>query len=155
MDEIILQLMRTTIDLARKARENGNHPFGAVLVDDQNTILMTAENIVITENDCTCHAETNLVSQASKEYSRDFLEKCTLYASTEPCPMCSGAIFWSNIGRVIFGLSQNSLYELIGEDNAKTLKLSCREVFAKGNKPIKIIGPVLEDEALIVHWDFW
>lgn len=155
MDEIILQLMRTTIDLARKARENGNHPFGAVLVDDQNTILMTAENTVITENDCTCHAETNLVSQASKEYSRDFLEKCTLYASTEPCPMCSGAIFWSNIGRVIFGLSQNSLYELIGEDNAKTLQLSCREVFAKGNKPIKIIGPVLEDEALIVHRDFW
>ncbi len=114
MDEIILQLMRTTIDLARKARENGNHPFGAVLVDDQNTILMTAENIVITENDCTCHAETNLVSQASKEYSpRDFLEKCTLYASTGTTSNVLGAIFWSNIGRVIFGLSQNSLYELI------------------------------------------
>lgn len=155
MEEVILQLMRTTIDVARKARENGNHPFGAVLVDDHNTILMTAENTVITKNDCTCHAETNLVRGASKKYTRDFLSNCTLFASTEPCPMCAGAIFWSNIGRLVFGLSQNSLYEIVGENNPEALQLSCRDVFAKGNKPIEIVGPVLEDEALIVHRDFW
>jgi len=155
MDEVILQLMNITIDVARKARENGNHPFGAILVDEQNTILMTVENTVITENDCTCHAETNLVRQASRKYTRDFLSKCTLYASTEPCPMCAGAIFWSNIGRLVFGLSQNRFYEMVGEVNTESLRLSCQEVFATGNKSIKVIGPVLEEEALIPHLNFW
>ena len=155
MDEINLQLMRVAIDVAYKARENGNHPFGAILVDEQNKILMVAENTVITENDCTCHAETNLVRQASRKYTREILSKCALYASTEPCPMCAGAILWSNIGRLVFGVSQSRFYEMVGKDSSEALLLSCRDVFEKGNKQIEIIGPILEDEALIVHRDFW
>ena len=147
--------MRVAIDVARKARDKGNHPFGAVLVDEQGHILMEVENTVVTEKDCTGHAETNLMRQASREYDCDFLARCTLYSSTEPCPMCAGAIFWGNVRRVVYGLSQEGLYEMIGEGAEGVLYLPCRELLGKGDKPIEVIGPILEEEARGVHAGFW
>jgi tRNA(Arg) A34 adenosine deaminase TadA len=152
MDE---KWLRKAIEVAREAREHGNHPFGAVLVDDKGNLLLTAENTVITDRDPTCHAETNLVRVASKQFDREFLAHCTLYASTEPCPMCAGAIFWGNIGRVVYGLSEKALYDLIGDENPEALVLSCREVLARGKKSIEVIGPLLEREAEYVHIGFW
>jgi tRNA(Arg) A34 adenosine deaminase TadA len=155
MDENDVRLIRVAIDVARRARERGNHPFGAILADREGQILMEAENTVVTESDCTAHAELNLMRQASKRYERDFLETCTLYSSTEPCPMCSGAIFWGNVRRVVFGLSEAGLYEMTGEDNEEVLYLPCRDLFGKGKKPIEVLGPILEDEARKVHEGFW
>jgi tRNA(Arg) A34 adenosine deaminase TadA len=136
MDENDVRLIRVAIDVARRAREKGNHPFGAVLADGEGQILMEAENTVVTDEDCTAHAELNLMRQASRKYDRDFLATCTLYTSTEPCPMCSGAIFWWNVRRVVFGLSEAGLYGMIGEDNEEVLYLPCRELFGKGKKSI-------------------
>lgn len=148
-------LIRAAIQIAFKSREHGNHPFGALLVDKQGHILLEAENTVMTENDCTGHAETNLMRKASRMYGRDFLAECCLYTSTEPCPMCSGAIFWGNVRRVVYGLSENRLYGLVGEQSEEVLLLSCRDVFETGKKLIEVIGPVLEDEAIKVHEGFW
>jgi tRNA(Arg) A34 adenosine deaminase TadA len=155
MDENDLRFMRVAIDVARKARDKGNHPFGAVLVDEQGHILMEAENTVVTEKDCTGHAETNLMRRASRKYDSDFLARCTLYTSTEPCPMCAGAIFWGNVRRVVYGLSQEGLYEMVGEDAKEVLRVPCRELLGTGKKPIEVIGPILEEEARRVHADFW
>jgi tRNA(Arg) A34 adenosine deaminase TadA len=155
MDENDVRFIRVAIDVARKARDKGNHPFGAVLVDEQGHILMEAENTVVTEKDCSGHAETNLMRQASRKYDSDFLAKCTIYSSTEPCPMCAGAIFWGNVRRVVYGLSQEGLYEMAGEDAEEVLYLPCRELFGKGQKPIEVIGPILEEEARKVHEGFW
>ena len=155
MNENDLKLMGFTINVARKARKNGNHPFGSVLVDEFGTILLESENTTQTERDCTAHAETNLVRQASRKYNYDFLAKCTLYASTEPCPMCSGAIYWSNIRRVVYGLSEEGLYEMAGNNIEDVLLLPCQEVFARGHKEIEVIGPILEEEARKVHQGFW
>ena len=155
MSENDLRHLRAAIDVARKARDNGNHPFGAVLVDEHGYILMEAENTVVTEKDCTGHAETNLMRQASRKYDSDFLAKCTIYTSTEPCPMCAGAIFWGNVRRVVYGLSEEGLYGMLGEDDEEVLYLSCRELFGKGPKPIEVIGPILEEEARKVHEGFW
>ena len=155
MNENDLRFIRVSIEVARKARDKGNHPFGALLVDEQGHILLEAENTVVTEKDCTGHAETNLMRQASRKYDRDFLAKCTLYTSTEPCAMCSGAIFWGNARRVVYGLSEEGLYEMVGEDAEEVLYLPCRELFGKGQKPIEVIGPVLEEEAKKVHEGFW
>jgi tRNA(Arg) A34 adenosine deaminase TadA len=155
MDENDVRLIRVAIDVARKARDKGNHPFGAVLADEEGQILMEAENTVVTELDCTAHAELNLIRRASGKYDRDFLETCTLYSSTEPCPMCSGAIFWGNVRRVVFGLSEADLYEMTGEDTEEVLYLPCRELFEKGKKPIEVLGPILEEEARKVHEGFW
>lgn len=155
MKENDLEYLRKAIKLARRARENANHPFGAVLVNKQGQIILEAENSVVADQDITAHAEHKLVRQASRVYDSEYLANCSLYASTEPCPMCAGAIFWGNIRRVVFGLSQVSLHEIIGKENEEVLYLPCREIFAKGNKVIEVIGPILEDEAREVHIDFW
>jgi len=147
--------IRKAIEIAQQARDNGNHPFGALLVDENRQILLEAENSVVTGNDITNHAEINLVRKAGASYDGDFLAKCTLYASTEPCPMCSGAIFWANIRRVVYGLSAEKLYELVGWDSEEILNLSCREIFNQGHKPVEVVGPILERESLNVHADFW
>ncbi len=151
------ECLREAIRIARSARSHGNHPFGALLADQMGNILLTAENSVVTDRDCTAHAETNLVRKASNIYESDFLATCTLYASTEPCPMCSGAIFWGNIRRIVFGLSAAKLYALDGIRDVTDgiLYLPCRELLSKGKKDIEIIGPLLEDEAMEVHKGFW
>ncbi len=149
------KFIRSAIKLAQKARDNGNHPFGAILVDEKGEIVLKAENNVVTEKDCTGHAELNLMRKASKKYDGDFLAKCTLYTSTEPCPMCSGAIFWGNVRRVVYGLSEKGLYDIVGEGSEEVLQLPARELFEKGKKAIEVIGPVLEQEAKKVHEGFW
>jgi tRNA(Arg) A34 adenosine deaminase TadA len=80
------------------------------------------------------------------------LVTCTLYTSTEPCPMCAGAIYWTGIGRVVFALPQSGLLRYVANP---TLDLPCREVFARGQREIAVAGPFLEDEAGAVHEGFW
>ncbi len=156
--EIDLQHLRTAINIARRAREHGNHPFGALLVDENNTVILEAENTVNTERDCTGHAETNLIRNASPLFDRATLEKCTLYSSTEPCAMCSGAIHWGGVGRVVYALSEDGLYAMTNSgshlDN-ETMSLPCREVFARCVRPVNVVGPLLEDEGREVHEGFW
>jgi tRNA(Arg) A34 adenosine deaminase TadA len=144
-----------SIVLAQRAREKGNHPFGALLVGALGDVLIEAENTVVTARDCTGHAELNLMRLATARYEPDFLAQCTLYSSAEPCPMCAGAIFWGNVRRVVFGLSQAELYALIEDDGGESLLLPCRDVFQHGGKLIEVSGPHLETEARGVHVGFW
>ena len=154
MNDSDLHHLRAAIALAWRAREHGNHPFGAVLVDDQNQIVLQAENTVITGRDCTGHAETNLMRQASQHFPPEHLARCTLYTSTEPCAMCAGAIHWGKVGRVVYALSETDLYAIIGP-SPEHLLLPCREVFAQSRQPIEVLGPALEAEAKAVHAGFW
>jgi tRNA(Arg) A34 adenosine deaminase TadA len=144
------------IELARRAREHGNHPFGALLVDGEGSVVLEAENTVVTERDCTGHAEANLVREASRQLDAEFLEGCTLYTSTEPCAMCAGAIYWSNVRRVVFALGEQAFRSVAAANPANdTLALACREVFARGDHPVEVSGPHLEEQALAVHDGFW
>ena len=102
--------LRRAIELAQQAREHGNHPFGALLVDGEGNVVLEAENTVRTDKDVTAHAETNLMRLASARFEPDYLERCTLYTSTEPCAMCAGAIYWGNIRRVVFATSQEQIH---------------------------------------------
>ncbi|KAF0980061.1 hypothetical protein FDP41_001214 [Naegleria fowleri] len=161
--------MKRAIELSRQAcspSHGCNHPFGALLLDHSTqTILLEAENTVITEQDKTKHAELNLCSMASRRFSREYLsEKCTLYTSTEPCIMCSGAIFWVGIGRVVYACSAQKLREIVSRkqkgENEKTsgsLTLGCHEIFEERSKGLKVqvVGPVLEEEAAAVHEEYW
>jgi len=146
--------LHSAIAIARRSRDHGNHPFGALLAGPDGQVLLEAENTVVTGPDCTGHAETNLMRLASRQFAADFLAGCSLYTSTEPCPMCSGAIFWGGVGRVVFALGQQALYDLIGPGGDELL-LSCRDVFARGSRTIEVLGPALEAEALEVHRGFW
>jgi tRNA(Arg) A34 adenosine deaminase TadA len=150
------QLLRRAIELARLAREHGNHPFGALLVDPKGNVVLEAENTVRTDKDVTAHAETNLMRLATARFDRDFLGRCTLYTSTEPCAMCAGAIYWGNIRRVVFGLSQEQIHAIsAGNPENMQLRLSSREVFARGDHAVEVSGPHLPRESSAVHDDFW
>ncbi len=156
MNDNDLQHLRAAIAVAWRAREHGNHPFGAVLVGADNQILLEAENTVITARDATGHAETNLVRLATQRFSPEQLAGCTLYTSTEPCAMCAGAIHWSGIGGVVYALSEVDLYEIVGP-SPDHLLLPCREVFARSQRPVAVSGPAeaLDREARAVHEGFW
>ena len=70
--------------------------------------------------------------------------------------MCAGAIYWSGIGRVVYALSEERLLQLTGNHPENpTLSLPCREVFARGQRVIEVVGPMLEDEAVAPHKEFW
>ena len=84
--------LRRAIEISKEAREAGNTPFGALLVNKEGEIIMEQGNIEITEKICTGHAEATLEASASHEYSREFLWDCTFYTNEEPCAMCAGAI---------------------------------------------------------------
>ncbi|MFI8239391.1 nucleoside deaminase [Streptomyces sp. NPDC085866] len=144
------------IELAADARKHGNHPFGALLTDSAGKVLLTAENTVLTERDVTGHAETNLVRSASRTLEPNRLIEATMYTSTEPCAMCSGAVYWSGIRRVVYALAATELNVLAGADpNEPLLDLPCRQVFESGGNTVEVSGPYLYEEAAAVHTGYW
>lgn len=150
------QYMRLANRWAQTARERGNRPFGAVVVSGSGDLLMEAYCNTTETGDCTGHAETNAVRQLSPQVSREVLASSTLYSSAEPCVMCAGAIFWSGIGRVIFGIDAVRLRVFRGEvAEQKDAELSCRDVFEASPRTIECIGPVMLDECSAPHVGFW
>jgi tRNA(Arg) A34 adenosine deaminase TadA len=150
------ELLRQAIRIGDDAVRHGNHPFGALLTDSDGQVVLTAENTVVTGDDVTGHAETNLVRQASRTIGRAGLANYTLYTSCEPCAMCSGAIYWAGIHRVVYALAEANLLAFTGSDAENpTLRLPCREVFARGQRTISVVGPLLEEEAAEAHHSFW
>jgi tRNA(Arg) A34 adenosine deaminase TadA len=153
-----IKFLRLAIETSRKARELGNTPFGAILVGPKGDVLLEQGNVEISERRCTGHAELVLVERASGIYDKDFLWQCTLYTSVEPCAMCTGAIYWSNVGAIVYALSERQLLTLTRDHPQNpTLDLPCREVIARGQKDICIIGPFeeLEEEVTEVHKGYW
>jgi tRNA(Arg) A34 adenosine deaminase TadA len=160
MDEVTAQdlaFLRQAIDLARKARDDGRHPFGSLIVNERGeTVVAARNNAVRPQGDPTQHAEMLACAQAARLLNEAELARCTLYTSTEPCAMCAGAIYWTGIGRVVFALAETGLLRYTGSHTQNpTLDLPCREVFARGQKQIAVAGPLLEDEAGKVHEGFW
>jgi tRNA(Arg) A34 adenosine deaminase TadA len=153
LDEYFL---RQSFAVARRALANGNHPFGAILVDEQRHVLLEAENGYMPSHDGTAHAERLLATKACTTLSADVLAKATLYSSAEPCAMCAGAIYWAGIGRVVYGLSEARLRGVTGNHPENpTLDLPCREVFRSGQRATEVVGPLLEDEAEALHAGVW
>lgn len=150
-------LLRRAFDVARRSRAGGDHPFGSVLADREGRLIMEQGNGYTSEGgDRTAHAERLLASRAARAHDLPFLANCTLYTSAEPCAMCAGAIYWAGIGRVVYGQTEKALKEQTGahEENP-TLDLPCGVVFAAGQRPTEVVGPMLEDEAAELQADFW
>jgi len=146
------------ITISKNARKHGNTPFGALLTDSDGRILLEQENIEITENICTGHAETTLAAKASQKYRKEFLWSCRLYTTAEPYAMCAGTIYWGNIGTIVYAMTEKRLLELTGDnDQNPTFDLPSREILKYGQKKINIIGPFpeVEKEAAAVHEGYW
>ncbi len=152
-----IALLRQTIDIAEKARQEGNHPFGALLADESGAVLLTSGNTYKADRG-TGHAELNLARMASSRFEPEFLAKCTLYTSIEPCSMCTGGTYWAGIGRLVFGLTEERLAQMTGDNEENlTMSLPCRQVLAAGQRDVAVVGPFpeLEDEIIRGHQGFW
>lgn len=152
------KLMRRAIALSASARDKGNGPFGALLANLQGEIVLEAENTSDVDNDATCHAEQNLMSRASQIFSREQLAQLVMYTSTEPCAMCTGAVFFTGVRAVVFGLSEQSLFNIWrteGEPDPALLRISCRSILATcEGHPTLVLGPMMEEEAAVPHKGF-
>ncbi|MDG2285882.1 MAG: nucleoside deaminase [Alphaproteobacteria bacterium] len=151
-------LIRRSIELAQASREKGNHPFGSLLADLNGTIVPEAVNTVGVDGNVTAHAELNLMSEASRRFSPEELSRFVMYTSTEPCAMCAGAIFWTGVRAVVFGLPEQALGRMGASADAPNppfLDMPCRAVFAGSrDHPTTVLGPILEAEAAVPHAGF-
>ncbi len=151
------ELLRESLLVAERSRAEGKHPFGAVVTDAAGTIVASfGNNSLPPEGDPTQHAEMRAVAAAFRALGAEGMAGSTLYTSAEPCAMCSGAVYWTGIDRVVYALSERRLLELTGDHPENpTFSLPCREVFARGQREIAVSGPHLEDEAAQAHLGFW
>ena len=148
--------LRRSFEIARRAMTHGNHPFGAILVGSDGKVLLEAENGYMPAHDGTAHAERLLATEACRTLPADVRARATLYSSAEPCAMCAGAMYWAGIGRLVYGLSEHRLRAVTGNHPENpTLDLPCRTVFASGQRPTEVVGPLLEDEAEALHAGAW
>jgi tRNA(Arg) A34 adenosine deaminase TadA len=153
LDEYFL---RRSFEVARRALTHGNHPFGAILVGQDRSLLFEVENGYMPLHDSTAHAERLLATQACTTLSADVLKGATLYSSAEPYAMCAGAIYWAGIGRLVYGLSEHRLRAVTGNHPENpTLDLPCRQVFERGQRATEVKGPLLEEEAEALHAGVW
>ena len=94
--------MREALREAENASRIGEVPVGAVVVCN-GKIIARAHNLTETLNDPTAHAEMQVIGMAAEELGGKYLDKCTLYVTVEPCPMCAAALFWSQLGKLVYG----------------------------------------------------
>ncbi|ELZ47154.1 CMP/dCMP deaminase zinc-binding protein [Halorubrum coriense DSM 10284] len=144
------EYVERTIRLAEEAVEAGNTPFGALLVVD-GEVVGEARNETRTEDDVAAHPELTLARWAARELDADELADCTMYASTEPCPMCATAIHYAGIDRVVFGVDN----ETLGELSDAGVAIPLEEVIQRGDGETTVEGPIAVDAAMAVHDDFF
>ncbi|MCF6294611.1 MAG: nucleoside deaminase [Flavobacteriaceae bacterium] len=94
--------MKKAFQEAEVAFEKGEIPVGAVIVIE-NRIIARAHNLTETLNDVTAHAEMQAITAAANFLGGKYLQNCTLYVTLEPCQMCAGALYWSQISNIVFG----------------------------------------------------
>ncbi len=154
LDERDAFFLKQVIALSQRSRDEGHHPFAAMVVAANGKVIAAAMNA--SGKDRTAHAEMNALRAASSQFSPAELAGATLYTSAEPCAMCSGGAYWAGVGRVVYALAEESLLALTGSDPENpTLSLPCREVFALGQRDVEVIGPTMEAEATVPHLGFW
>ena len=146
-DEVFV---KKAIDLSRLAVEHGNEPFGAVLVKD-GEIVFTNKNQIYTKHDPSFHAEAGLIREFCAKTGISNLQEYTMYSSCEPCFMCSGAIVWVKLGRLVYGASNIDLENILGNQGCNCSKLVFDNSFWKP----EVTEGVLRDESLEVLREYF
>lgn len=138
------EYMEMAIDLSASAVRHGNEPFGAVLVKDDK-VVYTNENQIYTGHDPSYHAEAGLIRRFCSETGITDLGDYTMYSSCEPCFMCSGALVWVRLGRLVFGASNHDLEKVLGNDGG----CDCSSIVFENSfwKP-RVTTGVLREESL-------
>ncbi len=142
--------MRRAIELSASAVEHGNEPFGAVLVKD-GEIVYSSENKIYTRHDPTYHGEAGLIREFCAETAITDLSEYTLYSSCEPCFMCSGALVWVKLGRLVYAASNNELEELLGNVGCSCSSL----VFENSFWSPQVTAGVLREKSLEILKEYF
>ncbi len=124
--------MRKALDEAQLAFDKDEVPIGAVVVID-NRIIARSHNLTELLGDVTAHAEMQAITSAANFLGGKYLKNCTLYVTLEPCQMCAGALYWSQITQIVFA--------------AKDLERGYQAMKTKLHPKTKVIGGILENEA--------
>lgn len=124
--------MKKALQEAEAAYDKGEIPVGAVIVIN-NQIIARAHNLTETLNDVTAHAEMQAITSAANFLGGKYLIDCTLYVTLEPCQMCAGALYWSQISKIVYA--------------AKDEQRGCGVMNTKLHPKTKMVGGVMEDEA--------
>ncbi|WP_282133894.1 nucleoside deaminase [Seonamhaeicola maritimus] len=124
--------MKKALQEAETAFDNGEIPVGAIIVID-NKIIARGHNLTETLNDVTAHAEMQAITAAANFLGGKYLQKCTLYVTLEPCQMCAGALYWSQISKIVYG--------------TRDLERGCINLKTKLHPKTVIEGGILADEA--------
>lgn len=151
MDTDIKYLERAFI-VAERSFSNGNLPFGCILVDPEGTMIEEGENLVITSQNSIAHCEIVLINKLAGKYEREYLGQCILYATTEPCPMCTAAIFWSGIGKLVYALSKEGYHGVANTTNPDHLfDMSSKQMLTHGGRKVEVLGPLMEEKAKDIY----
>jgi tRNA(Arg) A34 adenosine deaminase TadA len=151
------ELLRRAIALSEAAVAQGGRPFGALVTDREHRIVAEARAVAsVNPRDWTAHSEMQALRAASAAMRWEELGGATIYASGEPCPMCAAAIYWCNIRRLVFCVSEPAMRALRAPfERAAGIGMRCDEIFARCDRLVEVIGPLIEDEGLPIHRRFW
>ena len=141
MKDDYIYYMQEALKEARKAFDDDEVPVGAVVVCD-NKIIARAHNLSERLTDATAHAEMQAFTSASSHLGGKYLNECTLYVTSEPCPMCAGASFWTQLGKIVYGAK---------DEKRGYSVLSPKIVHPK----TKIISGILEEECAEIMKEFF
>ena len=142
--------MKKAIELSKLAVEHGNEPFGAVLVKNDQ-IVFTNENQIYTRHDPTFHGEAGLIRKFCAQTAITDLHEYTLYSSCEPCFMCSGAMVWVKLGRLVYGASNIDLENILGNEGCNCSKT----VFDNSFWHPQVTEGIMREEALTVLKEYF
>ena len=135
------RFMRAALDEAHKALERDEIPIGAVIVAD-GRIIGRGHNLTETLHDVTAHAEMQAITAAAEHLGGKYLDQCTLYVTVEPCIMCAGALGWAQIGRVVYGAS---------DEKRGFLRFAPQALHPR----CTVTAGILQDECAILMKDFF
>ena len=142
--------MRKAIELSMLAVEHGNEPFGAVLVKE-NEMVFTNENQIYTRHDPTFHGEAGLIREFCAQTGITDLQEYTMYSSCEPCFMCSGAMVWVKLGRLVYAASNMELEKILGNEGCNCSKM----VFDNSFWQPQVTAGVLREESLVILKEYF
>lgn len=150
--------LRHAFRLAGEARARGDRPFSAVIVAEDGTILAEGLSTQGSGGGGTlAHSEMNACQAViAAAVPRPRLRRATIYSSGEPCAMCAAAIFYTGLGRVVYGLSAAAILHLRNaQPHTAGLGLACRAVLDTAAELVEVVGPALEAEGAVPHQGYW
>lgn len=153
--------LRRAYAVATAARARGDRPFGAVVVahggEGDETLIEAGSEQGSSGGGTLAHSEMVALHGLHRAgISRERLAAATIYSSGEPCAMCAAAIFYSGIGRLVYGLGAEAIAAARNaQAHTAGLGLSCRQVLSAAAAPVQVIGPLLEAEGAVPHAGYW